>query len=512
MSEIGIAQTQRTSQVQTQIMSQKQILAMKCIGMGSQELRDEIIRQAEENPAIEIVRDPLAEGASSVRRKTTPSQTVRTGSAGAAGQTESDEFQKMLESSPDERETLQEHLLHQLNMLPVSETQHELCEKIIRGLDENGHYLLAPESFLDRTDAEKSAFLDSCISIIRGFDPAGICCKDVTESLEIQARQKGDASALTLFILHGHLELIVPPSAEKARKKIAACISSQNTLAFQEEKIQLSLKDISLKHIEEAIKYIQSLDPYPARNFGAQTAAHFIRPDVYVTRENGILEKENKDAGLVIDTETTYFKITGADDILPTVRIAADFSTDSGKTTVSGTEEKHFILSQQKAAQTFIDALDFRKQAIIRACSFLVSCQKDFFRSGPGNLKPLTQRQLAELLGIHESSVSRIASSKFIRCSWGTFPVKYFFTNAVQKPKNPPAAAAYQQNTAESGAFSSDTIKHEIQHILETQKPDEKQLSDQKIAGILAEKGFRISRRTVAKYRAQLNIESSYRR
>lgn len=505
MSEIGIAQTQRTSQIQTQIMSQKQILAMKLIGMGSQELRDEIIREAEENPAIEIIRDPLAEGASSVRRKTAPAQTVRTGSTGFAGQTESDEFQKMLESSPDERETLQEHLLHQLNMLPLSEKQHELCEKIICALDENGHYLLAPESFLDGTGTEDRAFLDSCISIIRGFEPAGICCKDAAESLEIQAKQKGGASALALFILHGHLDLIVPPSAEKAHKKIAACISSQNTLAFQEEKIKLSQKDMSLKHIEEAIKYIQSLDPYPARNFGTQPAAHFIRPDVYVTRENGILEKENKDAGLVVDTEETYFKITSADDILPNIRIAADFSSDGEKNAANGKEEKRFILSQQKAAQTFIDTLDFRKQAIVRACSFLVSCQKDFFRSGPGNLKPLTQRQLAGLLGIHESSVSRIADSKYIRCSWGTFPVKYFFTNAVRNPKHLPAAAEYS-------AESSDTIKHEIKRILGAQKPDEKRLSDQKIASILAEKGFKIARRTVAKYRAQLNIESSYNR
>lgn len=510
MSEIGIAQTQRTSQLQTQIMSQKQILAMKLIGMGSQELRDEIIRQAEENPALEIVRDPLAEGATAVRRKTTSPQTVRTGGTSVSGQAEADEFQKMLESSPDERETLQEHLLHQLNMLPLPEKQHGLCEKIIGGLDENGHYLLAPESFLDRTDDEASAFLDSCISIIRSFDPAGICCKDVSESLEIQAQQNGDASALTLFILHGHLELIVPPSAEKARKKIAACIASQNTLAFQEKHIPLSQKDISLKHIEESIKYIQSLDPYPARNFGVRQTAHFIRPDVYITREKGILEKENKDIGFVIDTEQTYFKITGADDILPKVKIADDFSADSKKIAANDKEEKHFIISQQKAAQNFIDTIDFRQQAIIRACSFLVSCQKEFFRNGPGNLKPLTQRQLAELLGIHESSVSRIADSKFIRCSWGTFPVKYFFTNAVQKKPSPDAEQ--QQNKAEIDAFSSDTIRHEIQRILNAQQPDEKRLSDQKIASILAEKGISIARRTVAKYRAQLNIESSYNR
>ena len=119
MSEVGLSQTQRTSQIQTQLMSQKQILALKLIGMGSQELRDEIIRQAEENPAIEIISDPFAEGALSERKKNAPAQKIRTGSAGAAGQAESDTFQQMIESSPDERETLQEHLLHQQLPLQV---------------------------------------------------------------------------------------------------------------------------------------------------------------------------------------------------------------------------------------------------------------------------------------------------------------------------------------------------------------------------------------------------------
>ena len=176
-------------------MSQKQILALKLIGMGSQELRDEIIRQAEENPAIEIISDPFAEGALSVRKKNAPAQKIRTGSAGAAGQAESDTFQQMIESSPDERETLQEHLLHQLNMVTISKKQYNLCEKIICSLDSNGFFLLAPDSLTDRNDPEQNKqFLDDCISIIRHFDPAGICCQNVTESLEIQARQKGNVS------------------------------------------------------------------------------------------------------------------------------------------------------------------------------------------------------------------------------------------------------------------------------------------------------------------------------
>ena len=518
MSEVGLSQTQRTSQIQTQLMSQKQILALKLIGMGSQELRDEIIRQAEENPAIEIISDPFAEGALSVRKKNAPAQKIRTGSAGAAGQVESDTFQQMIESSPDERETLQEHLLHQLNMVTISKKQYDLCEKIICSLDSNGFYLLAPDSLTDRNDPEQDKqFLDDCISIIRHFDPVGICCQNVTESLEIQARQKKNVSSLTLFILHGHLDFITPPSAEKAHKKITSWLDSQNALSFQTEEIPFSRKELSIKSIEDSIRCIQSLDPFPARHFGTQTTAHFIRPDVYVTRENGNLEKEDKDAGLVMDSENTYFKITGAVDTVPVVRIAPDFSEKSADEAAPGSEEKRFIVSQQKAAQSFLDTLDFRQQVIIRSCSFLVSCQKDFFRNGPGHLHPLTQRQFAALLGIHESSVSRMADSKYIRCSWGTFPVKYFFVNAVQKQ------AAETENSKEKtkssvknkGAetqVSSDAVKHEIELILKEQKPEEKRLSDQKIADMLLEKGYKIARRTVAKYRSQLNIESSYNR
>ena len=136
--------------------------------------------------------------------------------------------------------------------------------------------------------------------------------------------------------------------------------------------------------------------------------------------------------------------------------------------------------------------------------SQLVHLQLDFFRHGPGNLKPLTQREFSALINVHESTVSRIADNKYISCHWGIFPVKYFFSTAIQK--NPAFI------TSASQSVSSEKIRSEIKKILDAQKQGEKPLSDQKISDILAQKGYKVARRTVSKYRAMLNIDSSYTR
>ena len=173
-------------------------------------------------------------------------------------------------------------------------------------------------------------------------------------------------------------------------------------------------------------------------------------------------------------------------------------------------KNKKTVKMQLKDAQIFLDTLNFREQVLLNAFRKLAEIQKDFFLNGPGHLAPLTQREFAKMINVHESTVSRIAESKFLRCEWGTFPIKYFFTKALASTKTKNEENEETKSVAEN--ISTDSVKIEIEKLLKTQKPGEKKLSDQKIADILAEKGIKIARRTVSKYRTQLNIASSYER
>ncbi len=476
---------QKNVQVQTMKLSQQQIMAMNFIAMGSLELREEILKKAEENPALEVKDDSFFE-----KKNSGLVPTVHTGKASRAGEEASEKYQNMLESAPDETETLQEHLIHQLNMTNLPKNEQRLCRKLIENLDENGFHILAPVTLLEPEKGDNENLLKKCVSIVQHFDPEGICCQNVGESLEIQAKLKKNPPKIALYILHGRLELLKPPSAEKVLSKIEKIIEENEKLSFwtkNPDEIQIEKSDLTLENVAAAVKFIQQLQPFPAQEF-KPAAEHFVQPDVYVAKS------ENSDE----------LKVVLSNQAIPTVKIAEDFKNEEKSGNLSE-QNKKTIKMELKDAQNFLDTLNFREQALFKAFKKLAEIQKDFFLKGPGNLAPLTQREFAKMINVHESTVSRMAESKFLRCEWGTFPVRYFFTNAL-----PSAKKEAQNQPAEN--ISTDNVKIEIENILKSQKPGEKKLSDQKIADILEKKGIKIARRTVSKYRAQLNIASSYER
>lgn len=476
---------QKNVQVQTMKLSQQQIMAMNFIAMGSLELREEILKKAEENPALEVKDDSFFE-----KKNSGLVPTVHTGKASRAGEEASEKYQNMLESAPDETETLQEHLIHQLNMTNLPQNEQRLCRKLIENLDENGFHILAPVTLLEPEKGDNENLLKKCVSIVQHFDPEGICCQNVGESLEIQAKLKKNPPKIALYILHGRLELLKPPSAEKVLSKIEKIIEENEKLSFwtkNPDEIQIEKSDLTLENVAAAVKFIQQLQPFPAQEF-KPAAEHFVQPDVYVAKS------ENSDE----------LKVVLSNQAIPTVKIAEDFKNEEKSGNLSE-QNKKTIKMELKDAQNFLDTLNFREQALFKAFKKLAEIQKDFFLKGPGNLAPLTQREFAKMINVHESTVSRMAESKFLRCEWGTFPVRYFFSNAL-----PSAKKEAQNQPAEN--ISTDNVKIEIENILKSQKPGEKKLSDQKIADILEKKGIKIARRTVSKYRAQLNIASSYER
>ncbi len=515
MADFSLQQTQNASQIQVQRMSQRQIQALRLISMNNMELRNEIYKFADENPAFEITDDSFSEGI----KKVSPSQknsrlsSVHLGSTTASGNEMSDNFQKMLESSPDSRETLQDHLLSEARMSRLSDEEEKLCEKLINNLDENGWHFLDPHSLLDKNDKTQTEdFLNHCISLVQSFDPIGTCCKNVQESLEVQAKILQNKNPLVSFILHGHLDLISPPETEKAIRKMQAFVKLQEKMAFLSAEETLDKSLITEKNVSDAIDFIKTLNPRPAQGFDSKSQVQFVSPDCIVEKVSGKIEKDDFEKGLVTglnDEKTSfqegdfYFRVVNQKNYIPNYRISPSFSEDND------------FAGLKKQAEGFIDSLEFRSRSVLRTFCILVSLQKEFFAFRPEKLKPLTQKTLANLAGVHESSISRFADSKYLRCEWGTFPVKYFFTSAISKNvSNNKASVNNEENESEGEKteVSSQAVKIEMKKILEEHKDDKKKLSDQKLADLLNEKGFKIARRTVAKYRSQLNIESSYLR
>ena len=575
MQGINFSQSQKQLQTQSQILSQRQIQILKMIGMNSFELRDEIYSAADLNPALEITEDSFLQGSKGVKRSSTDRRisTVHTGKASSGGSQEADTFQKILESAPDERESLQEHLLTQLNMSHLSDDERAFCRRLIENLDENGHHFLAPESLLDKDNSLHTAsFLEKCISFVQKLDPAGCCTSNVQESLLVQALLKNDppASPLALFILKGHLELISPPDPERAISKMLKFVKEQKKTAFLTEDQILNPLLIKRENVEEAISFIKSLNPFPAGAFDKKETI-FIQTDAVVSIEEGELKENDFENGLVMwkgassgedlasDSAIAYgaafsgpgempasgpfhFRIRLLNDTLPKIELSPSFAS-----------EKEDFKGLKKSASSFLELLEIRNRAVLKLFSALVYLQEDFFVYGSEKLSPLTQKELADFAGVSESTVSRFADSKYLRSGKGSYSVKYFFSSAVYKSRKSSKDSvdgALQASTAVSGesvsagekvsagegvrsgknasagesvvsgekriskedSISSSVVKLEIKKILEENQNEKKKLSDQKIADILNQRGIKIARRTVAKYRDQLNIESSYQR
>lgn len=473
MGEIKQFQHQSQSQKQIQRMSQRQIQAVNFLAMPSNDLREEILKMADDNPALEIVSDPFSN-----ERSGSPKSTV------------SVDYDKLLEQTADSDETLQKHLIDQLNLIPgLSKDEYDLSQKLIYNLDGEGFYgsMLKPETLLDsKRSLQNAAMLKKCISRIQKMDPTGTCCKDVFESLKVQAEVNGDASQLTLFILDGHLDLMNAPSTERILKNLKDFQKSWHSKAFASE-IYLDKANVTEEMVMSTLKYIRTLNPHPASNYISDNSSyHFELPDVVISveKKSGVIGGDDFSTGKIYAGKNQYFQVKYASGVLPEVRLNQ-----------TGIQDKAII----EQAKNFLGNLEYRENSIILQGCSIVKNQLDFFLEGPGHLVPLTRKQVAEQINVHESTVSRLSSkrnSKYIETSWGTFPASYFFSSGVP---------------SETGTkVSAEAVKSRMREIINGTSGVK--LSDSKLTELLNSSGIKIARRTVAKYREQLGIENSYAR
>ena len=490
---------------QQQKLSQQMVQAISLLSISTNELAEVIYNEVEKNPALEIIKNSSVEN-TGIRLKVSNSDAKIKSS-------DSDVYQSFLESSPSQSETLREHLLQQLNISPLTEEEQSIAEKIIFSLDERGYFVVPLEELFSERLVEKlvdnpvnnsvenfSSLLitDSPVDKkvlevlhkIQKFDPVGVICKNLQESLELQARSKLFLSEnkfenedyidvdektkdLILEILHSHFELLEKPRANYVQKKL------------QESGVSCSLEDV-----EKAIDFIRSLEPFPARQFSIEKPV-FISPDVCVRRlsEDELLEEINE------ETKKYPFVVELIKTNLPTVKISKDF--------IDYQNNNPQIKKAVNDAKNFLNAIHQRNLTLLKTSIEIVKYQIEFFEKGPLYLKPLRLKDIAEKIDVHETTVSRISNGKYIQCEWGLFEVKYFFSNAVSVSENTDKSNLEKEHSKES-------VKQVLLSILKTEEG--KNLSDQKLSDKLAEKGINIARRTVAKYRKELNFDSSYDR
>lgn len=482
------AQELKQTQRQVQKLSQTQITALNYLKMDNESLREEIYRAAGNNPAIEIIKEETEPFQNKAFNRKVDYSTGENYSYNYGASEESDQFQRLLENQENYGESLQSHLLHQLNSMNLSKDETSLCRRLINNLDKNGFYgsMISPETFLPKKNPKaEHELLERCLEIVQSLDPIGTCCRSPEESLLVQAKLSENKDLLAIFILDGHLDFLDPPVAEKILRKLINFREAWNKKAFAPH---ILLDDIELneKTVEASLKFILSLNPHPAQGYTSEASADRGRPDIIltVTKEEGSAP-DDYSSGIVSGDSDFHFQVKYASGALPELRISPEFMMDK---------------ENVAKAQTLINSLKFRESTIVLQGCAIVHAQKKFFEKGQGHLNVLTRRQIARELGIHESTVSRTTAksdSKYIQTEWGLFPASYFFTSGV---------------SASSGKnkISSERIKQKIKAILD--KPENQEMSDRQLTQLLNQKGAKIARRTVAKYRAQLGLNNSYKR
>jgi len=422
------------------------------------ELRELIHEEIERNPALEVLEDPATVSLDQAitNRKEEDDYFEATSDSGFIrqnGNELSDANQRFIEGVLSHPQTLQDYLLWQLYLQPVDEELRNICEALIQNLDEDGFHKETPETLFKPAPPERLA---EAIKLVQMLDPQGACTADYRESLRVQLALLPDAAQGIAQALD-HLELL-----EKGRFAEAAKI-----MGCTVDEVQIFLEQI------------KQLSPFPGRSFASAVSdVRYVVPDIQIVKKEG-------DFAIILNEEE-----------IPVLGISPFFMKLAGR----GKKNKpvrDFVRENIKEARWFIYSINQRNHSLLRVTRAILEFQRRFFVDGPRYLAPLTLRDIAQELGVHEATVSRIANGKYIQTEWGIFELRRFFSNSIS-------------GTGSSGSrYSKEGVKEIIKEMI---SPGNRNLSDQEISDMLAGKGIPLARRTVAKYRKELELGSSYTR
>jgi RNA polymerase sigma-54 factor len=436
-------------------MNHQLLQSLKVAELPVMELREKIQEEADRNPALEILEDRTTVSLDAV---TTPKKeedeyfevSSDSGFISKGGEAAAEERRRFIEGALSRPETLQEHLLWQLRLEPVDDEIRRLAELLIQNLDDDGFHKEPVNLLLKSEDPVQ---IERALKMIRGLDPAGTCTADYKESLRVQIDNLPDAPPKITEALE-YLELLERGKTELAAKKL----------------------DCSEKEILEIFEIIKELSPFPGRVF-ASNDVRYVIPDIQVIRQEG------------------EFIIILNDVEIPILGLNPFFMEMSAKKEDKSVRD--FARENIKEARWFIDAINQRNHTLLRVSRTLVEFQRSFFTSGPKYLAPLTLRDIAGELGIHETTVSRTAHGKYMQTEWGIFEIRYFFSNSISSAGS------------EKSKFSKGGVKELIRELISTEN---RKFTDREIVELLSKKGIILARNTVTKYRKEMGLDSSYKR
>ncbi len=356
-------------------------------------------------------------------------------------------------------QTLHDHLTWQMQLTPFSDIDRAIATTIIDSVSEDGYLTCDLEDILIAVAGDDIQIdeIEAVLHRIQQFDPPGVAARNPRECLLIQLNQlKRDTPWLNeaIDLIEHHFDLLARQDHAQIKRR-------------------LKIDDEELKQVTNLIR---SLNPHPGTSI-AQTEARYVIPDVFVTRKNGAWRVE-------LNPSTT-----------PKLRINTEYANLIKRADQS--DDNNYLKNHLQEARWFIKSLLSRNETLLKVATKIVEFQRGFFDYGEEAMRPLVLRDIAEAVDMHESTISRVTTNKYMHTPRGTLEFKYFFSSHV--------------GTSSGGECSATAIRALIKKLITAEKPN-KPLSDNKIAGILSDQGINIARRTVAKYREAMAIPPSNER
>jgi len=350
---------------------------------------------------------------------------------------------------------LSDHLMEQLSLEDFPPELKEVGGYIVGNIDENGYLTTTVEDTALKC-GKSAQEVEEALGIIQGFDPTGVGAQNLRECLMFQAREKFDERSLEMKILEDCFE--------KFMKTDLAGIAR----ALKLEK----------NCVTKAMKNLATLDPKPGKRYSS-SQVHYITPDIFVFKVGD------------------EWVISLNEDGLPKLRINSYYKELIKKKDTLSKEEKEYLRDKVNSAVWFVKSIYQRKRTIYRVMEAILKNQPDFFDRGQGHLRPLTLKDIADDIEMHESTVSRVTSGKYVHTPHGLFELKYFFTSSLTK--------------RDGESVASESVKEKIKNLVRHEN-NTHPMSDIEITKVLKLQGINIARRTVTKYRESLGILSSNRR
>ncbi|MGB4599204.1 MAG: RNA polymerase factor sigma-54 [Trichlorobacter sp.] len=472
---------QQLKMSQQLVMTPQLQQAIKLLQLTRIELQDVVRQELEENPLLDEVLDPdearegdqQLEAAEAEPRDdqevtqesfdevNTGEETLRDWDSyldgynySAGEQYNDDDDRPSFEALLTRRGTLADHLRWQLHMGHFSDDESRAGEEIIGNLDEDGYFRGSLQE-VAATCGASDQLADAVLVRIQEFDPPGIAARSLQECLLLQARALGMAGSVVEAILLGHLKDL----ETRNYRQIARVLRCD------------------LDQVVTAARLIAGLDPRPGLVYGGEDT-HYISPDIFV-------HKVGDDYVVMLNDEG-----------LPSLRLSPHYlEARAGGGLDAKTDE--YVSDKMRAAQWLIKSIQQRQRTIFRVAKSIVKFQREFLERGVEGLRPLVLRDVAEDIGMHESTISRVTTNKYMQTPQGLYELKYFFNSSL--------------STSDGESVSSESVKSRIRDIIEKEDAC-KPLSDQKIAEMLSDETVNIARRTVTKYREMLKIGSSSER